>query len=352
MHRQAVKQEAGEEVDDRGESHAAGQPPYRPFQQHGADERPVTLADGDELIENGERAVEKPVTDGNRGGDEHGPNGRRGKVRSEDNRKRVEAKLAGEVKADEGLNAIKGCVGDEDAQRESGGESGALGGVLSDGPPGLQWAEPPGKALPDHAGAARTVGEALVGPGGEGAEHQTQVHRRAVEGVIDAAEMTDPALGNLVDAGDVAFQNWAHGPGDADEQFGFETVPAGGAAQGLNFVERVNTEAALAVGNAEAALPADEEIRSPSADAVGQRVIFGLGIAPADDERAVSALGDEKKSGDVDGIELSVGVDGDGVGAAGLTGVGESGAEGVAFAAVMPMGDKDVKVAFTCPLSQ
>jgi hypothetical protein len=254
------------------------------------------------------------------------------------------SEAAGGVEAEEGLEAVGGEVGDEDAGGEPGGHVGATDAALAELPPGLGGAEPSPRAGGDGFLLFCTARCGLGGPAGvlgergQGAGEEVEVHQHGAAGVAEGEEVADPLAPGEVAAGDGDFLDAAAGPAGAGDDLGLEAVVVHAAADGVEQAQGVDAEAALAVVDADAGLESDEGVGDAATDEALGGVAGAVGVAPAEDQGGGRAAGGGEEEGDLLGVELAVGVDGDGVGVAGAGGGGEAGLQGGALSAVAAVG--------------
>ena len=132
-------------------------------------------------------------------------------------------------------------------------------------------------------------------------------------------------------------------PGGKDEEFEFGFVAGGQKAEAREAIQRVGSVAGLGVGEVHPGVEAEPEVGEAVGEGVALRHTFGGYVAAADNQGSGVVLYGGEEFGEVVGIVLEVGVDGDAVGVAEGAGLTEAGSERCTFAPVALVGD-DSKV--------
>ncbi len=197
----------------------------------------------------------------------------------------MKSKLRGKPQARNGFDSVGRDCGHEEAGCDRGGEAFAGGGVALCHQPHPPRRKPPAGAMENGAGLkhqriGRVVCRCARDMFGEflnwiawqqRSSDQFGVHADCAERVAADAKMSDASACDLIVACNRDFKDFCAGPACAGEHFSLKCETACICIQNCDDVERIGTQAALAIGNADAAGEPDEMVREDAAKRAGKR---------------------------------------------------------------------------------
>ena len=144
---------------------------------------------------------------------------------------------------------------------------------------------------------------------------QPHVQKNAVRAVAPRPKVTHAAIGRKVPAADRNVDDGKCIPRRERNDGGFKAKSSGSAGNLLNELKRIDPQATLAVGYVRPALKPDGKVRELAPNSTSPRVITSSFISCSDNEGTRTLPCTEQERWNALGIKLTIGIDGDGMGA-------------------------------------